>query len=28
VTESLAKTGVGQRAAEVVLRELKGAHTM
>jgi lipid-A-disaccharide synthase len=28
VTESLAKTGVGQRAAEVVLRELKGVHTM
>src|SRR6516165_5450571 len=28
VTESLAKTGVGQRAAEVVLRELKGAPKM
>ena len=28
VTESLAKTGVGRRAAEVVLRELQGAHPM
>jgi lipid-A-disaccharide synthase len=28
VTESLGKTGVGRRAADVVLRELQGAHPM